>query len=391
MTESGYDPFDPAVIGDPYPHYRWLREQAPCHYNAERDIYVLSRYADVRAALSNFELFSSTEGVGYERRPVPMMIAYDPPEHTRLRRIVAGRFTPRALAQWHERIEAIAADMVARAVEAGEVDLVEALAGPFPVQVIAEMMDIPMERRADFKRWSDNTVEALGGAVDASPEERAKVEMTIMEFAMYFAEVLRERRPEAADRDDLISLLIRPSDDGEALADHEIISFCVLLLVAGNETTTNLISNTAHHLMRLPDHWQRVVEDPSLIGPLIEEGLRYDAPIQGFFRNTLAETTVAGVTIPRGAKVFLLYGAANRDPAQFPEPDRFRVERNPLEHIAFGFGPHTCLGAHLARLEARILTRHMLERVTCMKPAGEAVRTQNPLLRGMESLPVKIS
>ncbi len=387
---GGYDPFDPAVIRDPYPHYRWLREQAPCFYNEERDIYVLSRYRDVREALANFEVFSSTEGVGYERRPVPMMIAYDPPEHTRLRRIVAGRFTPRALAQWGERIDQIAGEMVDGIVGAGRVDLVDALAGPLPVQVVAEMMDIPMDRRADFKRWSDNTVEALGGAVDATPEERMQVEMTIVEFAMWFAEVIAERRPGAAEKDDLISLLIRPNEEGEALQDAEIVSFCVLLLVAGNETTTNLIANTAYQLMLDTSQWSKVVKDASLSSSLIEEGLRFDAPIQGFFRNTLSETEVAGTTIPQGAKVMLLYGSANRDPEQFEAPDEFRAERNPIEHIAFGFGPHTCLGAHLARLEARYLVKHLLKKVGRMDLDGEPVRTNNPLLRGMDKLPVRV-
>lgn len=386
----GYDPFDPEIIRDPYAHYAWLREHAPCHYNEERDIYVLSRYADVRAALANHEVFSSTEGVGYERRPVPMMIAYDPPEHTRLRRIVAGRFTPRALAQWQERIDQIAGAMVDDVLEAGECDLIDLLAGPLPVQVVAEMMDIPMDRRADFKRWSDNTVEALGGAVDATPEERMAVEMTIVEFAMWFAQVIQERRPKADVNDDLISLLIRPNEEGEALADEEIVSFCVLLLVAGNETTTNLIANTAHHLMHRPEQWRKVVDDPALVGSLIEEALRFDAPIQGFFRNTLSATEVAGVTIPQGAKVMLLYGAANRDPAKFEAPDELRAERNPIDHIAFGFGPHTCLGAYLARLEAKLLCQHVLEKVGCMSPAGEPVRTNNPLLRGMEKLPVRV-
>lgn len=385
-----YDPFDPAIIRHPYPHYTWLRENAPCYYCAKRDIYVLSRYADVRASLANFEVFSSTEGVGYERRPVPMMIAYDPPQHTRLRRIAAGRFTPRALSQWADRIDQIASEMVDRLVGTRTVNMVEELAGPLPVQVVAEMMDIPMERRADFKRWSDKTVEALGGAVDATPDERMAVERTIVEFAMWFADVIAERRPSADERTDLISLLIRPSEEGESLGDAEIVSFCVLLLVAGNETTTNLISNTAYHLMREPSQWNRVVGDPSLINSLVEEGLRYDAPIQGFFRNTRAAIEVAGVTIPQGAKVMLLYGSANRDPEKYEAADAFLADRNPIDHIAFGFGPHTCLGSHLARMEARTVVKHLLKKVKRMELEGEPTRTNNPLLRGMEVLPMRV-
>jgi hypothetical protein len=385
-----YDPFDPAVIADPYPFYEALRRDAPCYSCEPRGIHVLSRYADVRAALADTERFSSTQGVGYERRPVPMMIAYDPPEHTRLRRIVAGRFTPRVIAGWEQRIDQIASSLLDPLVGAGPIDFVEALCAPFPVQVIAEMMDIPNERRADFKRWSDNTVQALGGAVDLSSEERMQVEMTIAQFAMYFAGVIAERRPRAADAEDLISLLIRPSAEGEVLSDMEIVSFCVLLLVAGNETTTNLIGNSAYHLMQQPEQWRKLVADPSLDRSLIEESLRYDAPIQGFFRNTTQEVEVAGVTIPADRKVMLLYGSANRDDTKFEHAARYQIERNPSDHLAFGFGPHTCLGAHLARLEMRVLLRHVLAKVKGMKLEAEPVRTQNPLLRGMASLRVSV-
>jgi cytochrome P450 len=214
--------------------------------------------------------------------------------------------------------------------------------------------------------------------------------MTIVEFAMYFAEVIRERAPRADSADDLISLLIRPSDDGERLADGEIVSFCVLLLVAGNETTTNLIGNSTHHLIRNPEQWRKLVEDSGLDRSLIEESLRYDAPIQGFFRNTTREVQIGGGTIPAGAKVMLLYGSANRDPRKFEAPDEYRAERNPIDHIAFGFGPHTCLGAHLARLEVRALLAHVLAKVARVRLEGEPVRTRNPLLRGFQTLPVSI-
>lgn len=386
-----YDPFDPAVIADPYPYYSALRERAPCHHCEPRGIYVLSRYQDVRAALADTERFSSTQGVGYERRPVPMMIAYDPPEHTRLRRIVAGRFTPKALASWEPRIDQVAASLLDPLIGAGTVDFVAGLCGPFPVQVIAEMMNIPIERRADFKRWSDNTVTALGGAVDLDPHQRMAVEMTIMEFATYFAGVIGERRPRAAEADDLISLLIRPNEDGEALSDMEIISFCVLLLVAGNETTTNLIGNTTYHLLQSCDQWQKLVADPGLDRSMIEESLRYDAPIQGFFRNTTQPVEIEGVTIPADSKVMVLYGSANRDERKYPQADRYLIDRNPIDHLAFGFGPHTCLGAYLARLEARVLLRHALAKVGSMRLEAEPKRGDNPLLRGMAELKVSIA
>ena len=387
---TSYDPFDPAIIAEPYGHYAFLRDRAPCHRVERRDIYVLSRYEDVRAALANTHVFSSTEGVGFERRPVPMMIAQDPPQHTRLRRIVAGRFTPRALAQWNARIQTIASELFDPLVGAGTVDFASELAAPFPVQVIAEMMDVPVERRADFKRWSDNTVVALSGAVGHTYAERAQVEAAILEFGMYFDEVIRERAPYAAERDDLVSLLLSPNDDGEQLDAMEIISFCVLLLVAGNETTTNLIGNTVDHFARHPEDWERVRRDPTLVRSAIEESLRYDAPIQGFFRNTRQAVEIAGRLIPRGEKVMLLYAAANRDPRKYDDPDVFRIDRNPTDHIAFGFGPHTCLGAHLARMEARILFERAASKVARFELAGPTKRTNNPLLRGFEHLPVRL-
>ncbi len=390
MPIHSYDPFDPAVIADPYPHYAFLRDSAPCYRQPDRGIWVLSRFEDVRAALSNTAVFSSTEGVGFERRPVPMMIAYDPPEHTRLRRIVASRFTPKALAQWTPRIETIARALFDPLVGAGPSDLTATLTAPFPVQVIAEMMGIPIERRADFKRWSDNTVVALSGAVDHTPEERAAVELTIIEFAGYFMEVIRERAPTADTRDDLISLLLRPNEDGERLAEEEIVSFCVLLLVAGNETTTNLLGNLIRHFAETPADWQRMAADPNLVRTAIEESLRHESPIQGFFRNTREQSEVAGGVIPAGEKVMLLYAAANRDPRKFEEPDAFRIDRNSVDHIAFGFGPHTCLGAHLARIEARALLTHALTCVSRFELAGEPVRGKNPLLRGHDRLPVRI-
>ncbi len=389
-ARPGYDPFRPEVIEDPYPYYAWLRRQAPCHYVPERDIWVLSRYADVLQALRDPRVFSSSQGVGYERRPVPMMIAYDPPDHTRLRRIVAGGFTPRQIAKLAPRVEQIVDDLLTPLIGGGPVDLVDRLSGPFPVTVIAEMMGIPAERREDFRRWSDDTVTALGGAVDLAPAERMKVEASIGEFAMYFRSIIAERREQPDESDDLITLLMRPNRDGEFLQEMEIVSFCVLLLVAGNETTTNLISNAVVALIQNPDQWEAVRRLENGADALVEEALRYDSPIQGFFRNTTTEIEVAGEKIPRDAKVMVLYGSANRDAEQFADPDAFRVERNPEDHVAFGWGPHTCLGAHVARLEARTLARAFLERVRSVRLTGDPVRTQNPLLRGFESLPVEL-
>lgn len=385
-----YDPFDARVVDDPYAFYPTLREAHPCYHVASRDIYVLSRFEDVRAALSNTAAFSSNQGVGYQRSALPMLISTDPPDHTRLRRIVAGRFTPRTLASWTARIQEIVSSLVDPLIDAGEVDLVSEVAAPFPIQVIAEMMGVPIERRADFKRWSTNTIELLSGA-DLSWRERSAMNDTLWEFAEYFGEVIRARRAGAADHDDLISLLIRPSDDGDRLTEAEIISFCVLLLVAGNETTTNLIGNCMHHFAQNTPDWERLASEPALVRSAIEESLRHEAPVQGFFRNTRERVTVdGGHTIPAGKKVLLLYAAANRDPRKYEDAERFEIDRQPADHLAFGFGPHTCLGAFLARLEMRVLLEHALPKVRQLELAGDGVRTRSALLRGFQHLALRI-
>jgi cytochrome P450 len=389
MSPWSYDPFDARVIDDPYKVYATLREEHPCYYVAKRDIYVLSRFEDVRAALSNTSAFSSNQGVGYLRSALPMLISTDPPEHTRLRRIVAAKFTPRALAAWTARIQEIASSLLDPLINAGEVDFVSTVAAPFPIQVIAEMMGIPIERRADFKRWSANTIELLASA-DLPWRERSTMNDTLWEFAEYFAQVIRARREGAADHDDLISLLIRPADDGVQLTESEIISFCVLLLVAGNETTTNLIGNCMHHLARHAQDWQRLVSEPALVRGVIEESLRHEAPIQGFFRNTRERVIIGESTISASKKVLLLYAAANRDPRKYEDPERFRIDRQPADHLAFGFGPHTCLGAFLARLEMRVLLEHALTMVQSIELQGEGLRTRSALLRGFQRLPLRM-
>lgn len=381
---DAYDPFASDVIADPFPHYAWMREHAPVFHNATHELWALTRYDDVRAALRNHDVFSSTEGVGSERRPVPMMISYDPPDHTRLRRMVQRDFTPKAITTvWEPVVERLVDELVDDLIERGTADLSETVSYPLPVALIADILGVPRDRRPDFKRWSDNTIDALGGGLD--PEASYAAELGIIEFAQYCLAQIQDRR--AHPGDDLISLLLEPRS-GEVLSDDELVSFVVLLLVAGNETTTNLIGNMVLTFMRHPDQWTRLKTRPDLVPAAIEEVLRYESPIQGFFRNTLVDHELHGVTIPAGAKVMMLYGAANRDERHFVDPDEFRVDRARQDHLAFGAGIHLCLGAPLARLEGTYLLRRLLERVDHFEPAGPVVRTRNPLLRGVRHLPV---
>jgi len=390
-TESssieGYDPFDPSVIEDPFPYYAWLREHAPYYHNVERDIWVVSRFDDVRAALRNYDVFSSTEGVGSERRPVPMLVAYDPPEHTRLRRIVQRDFTPTAIDRaWSATVQTLVDELVDDMLAVGTLDAATELAYPLPIAIIADVLGVERERRVEFKRWSDDVMAALGGGLD--PETSLKVETAIGEFATYCQGVITARR--ARPGPDLVSLLIEPRGD-ERLTDLELVAFVVLLMVAGNETTTNLVANMILEFCRQPEQWDVLRARPELVPNAIEEILRYQSPVQGFFRNTLEPIERHGVTIPAGEKVMLLYGSANRDPSVFPDPERFDVTREPSVHLAFGAGIHMCLGAPLARLEATLLLQRLVSSVARFELTDDAVRPLNPLLRGVSHLPVKVT
>jgi cytochrome P450 len=379
-----FDPFDPATIADPFGPYRRLRDEAPV-FRTDRGFWVISRYDDVVRTLRDHERVSSSAGVGSEWRPVPMMISVDPPDHTRLRRLVQREFTPRAIAAWDERVTGIVDEALDAFIERGGGDLAAEVAYPIPIGVIADMLDVPAEHRTDFKRWSDDTIDALGGGLDA--ETSTRVELSIIEFAQYFAEVIARRR--LAPGKDLLSLLVDPTN-GETLADGDLISFAILLLVAGNETTTNLIGNLVHALAVHPDQWTRLQRDRSLVPAAVEEALRFDAPIQGFFRNTVVDVELHGETIAADEKVMVLFGSANRDERKYPEPDRFIVDRNPMDHVAFGAGIHLCLGAPLARLEGVRFLERLLDRVERVELAGEVERTENPLLRGVRRLPVSL-
>lgn len=383
---NDYNPFDPATIADPYPAYQWLRNEAPVFHNAEHDIWAISRFADVYAALRDYTTYSSEQGVGSEYRPVPMLIAQDPPDHTRLRRIVQREFIPKAIASWQPKIEALVDDLVGNALEAdGPVDWVDAVATPLPVWVIMEMLGLPHEDRPQVKRWSDATMAALGGRLD--DVARGQTEAEIIAFAEYlFTHVQAER---AAPSDNLMAHLLSPRS-GEVLTNDELVSFVMLLTVAGNETTTNLLAGFVALMAQYPEQWDILRARPTLIANAIEEILRYESPIQGFFRTTAREVALHGETIPEGAKVMMLYASANRDEAAFAAADRFDVRREVSNHLAFGAGIHLCLGAPLARLEAVTLVRVLVERVARFELVGPGERAHNPLLRGWHRLPVRL-
>lgn len=382
---TAYDPFAAEVKRDPYPYYAWLRAQAPVYHNQRLDIWALSRYRDVCAALRNHEVFSSAKGVGPERVDIPMMITKDPPEHRRLRSLVNKAFTPRMVAQMEPRIREILRHLLDAAIDRGSFDLVRDVAEPLPVIVIAEMLGVDSEHRAAFKKWSDDTIGALGG----SPEfDFGRYLQTWQEFKTYFVGMIERRRAEP--REDLISALVKAQEERDALTQSEILNFNLLLLVAGNETTTNLITNGALALLEHRDEATKLRERPELVPSAVEECLRYDSPIQASFRTTTRDFAIEGVTIPADSKVMMLYASANRDSEQFDDPDRFKVDREPNDHIAFAIGIHFCLGAPLARLEAKLALQEVLARMKNIRldSSGERIRVDNPMFRGLKRLPL---
>ena len=354
-TLAGYDPFDPAVIADPFPYYRLLQRDAPVYEVEKYGFFVLSRYDDVVAAAQDWEHFSTTWGPGPQRveAPVASILQSDPPQHTRLRSIISKAFTPRAVAACEPLVDTYAHECVDTILEQGKADLIDEYAIPIPVVVIAELLGVPREDRALFRKWSDDIVAAIGGKVDPRNSQR--------EFNAYFSDVVEARQKEP--RDDVISKLLRPNAKGEMLDTPEVISFCLSLLVAGNETTTGLIGNLFFELAKRPEAWRRLREDPSLVASAVEESLRFDAPNQGLFRHTVKDVELHGVKIPEGRKVLLLFGAAGRDPDHFEKPDEVDIARSPNRHIAFGAGIHHCLGASLGRLEASTALRIATERI----------------------------
>jgi len=361
-----FNPYDPALHEDPYPVYRQLRDEFPVHHNPKLRFWTLSRYDDVLGALQAPDVFISGKGVivgapeaddGFYEN-LPLLITTDRPRHTQLRSLVSRAFTPRRIARLELRIRDIARTLLDEVEGRREFDLVRELSGPLPTIVIAELLGVPVEDQEWFKEKSngvaefDPTAARAGDGPDLGPA---------LELAGYLAEVLKQRRAEP--RDDLLSALLAAEIDGEHLSEPELIAFAFLLLVGGNETTTNLISNAAIQLDRHRDQRRLLTEDPKRIPTAIEEFLRFDSPVQGLARTTASPVSLHGVTIPEGDKVLLLFGSANHDERKIADAERFDVLRDPNPHLAFGFGAHFCLGANLARLEARVAFEELLARL----------------------------
>ena len=389
-----YNPLSPEVMENPYPYYAHLREQAPVYWIAPLQAWALSRYADVDFALRNPQIFPSSvftaQALG-DLNPtpeVPWILDMNPPDHTRLRKLVNKGFLPRLIRNLEPRVQEITRQLIASLRSRVEADLVSALSGPLPTTVIAEMLGVEEDRLADFKRWSDDLV--LGTSRPTDEAVRARVHASGAALRAYFEKLIERRRTDPGE--DVLTALVRAEEEHDTLTASEILGLAVLLLLAGNETTTNLIGNAVCTLLRHPTELAKVRADRTLVPSLIEEVLRYESPVQLIPRLTAREVELEGGTIPAGTTVFLLLGSANRDRRKFSEPDRFDVTRNPQDHLGFGYGIHYCLGAPLARLEGRIA----LESLLCDCPPFTCTREHLPqiaslLVRGVQTLPLRFT
>ena len=379
------DVFSAEFREDPYPFYAALRRDRPVYREPRYGGFVLTRFDDVLAALLDPETFSSANGPGPMPSPglasAAALPATDPPHHDQLRALVSRAFTPRRIAESEPRIAALTRELL-DALPGDDFDLVPALSVPLPVMVIAEMLGVEAERLADFRRWSDAFVGLLESA--PTPELLAAAQ----ELLAYFRELAAQRRRDP--RDDLVSALVRAEIDGRRLDASELDGFFIVLLVAGNETTTNLISNQLRILSQRPDLWQRLRADPGLVPAAIEETVRYDCPVQNLGRHTTRAVEIGGVRVPKDSRVIVSFGAANRDPAAFEAPDDYRLERSERRHLGFGQGVHFCLGAGLARLEGRIALTALLDRFAAIEPgAAPPRRLPSTVIRGFESLSLR--
>ena len=414
MSQDFTSPFDtsgqidPEVIADPYPSYHQLRIVDPVHWNPEIPSWDLTRYAEVeevyrdrRMSVDRMSVFSDRIPESMKQTMAPilrifnnMMLMSDPPKHTRLRSLANKAFTPRVVENMRVHIQAIADQLIHDLEKESNIDVIDDLAYPLPVRVICEMLGVASEDRDQFKKWTDDLALFLGDFRRAA-EHVEVAQRSALDMIDYLGGIIRECRQHP--REDLISALVAAEEEGEKFSEDELFSMFVLLQIGGHETTTNLIGNGMLALLQNPGEMQKLKDDPSLIETAVEEFLRFNSPIQTTSRFATEDMEIGGHRISEGDLIRLYIGAANRDPARFPEPDRLDITRQDNRHVSLALGPHFCLGAALARLEGQIAIGTILRRLSGIRlesPFSSESRLadfkwrNNPIFHGLESLPV---
>jgi len=394
-----YDIFGDLTRNDPYPLYRQMRDEAPVHFDGWA--WNLTRHADVLLAFSDPRFASDRFGTpdwlepDEARRVKPLydvtnlfMLFMDPPDHTRLRSLVAQAFSARMVESVKPKIQTAVDELLDRVAPSGQMDVIADLANPLPGIVIAEMLGVPKEDQPRFKDWANDYARFLGTLGD-NPDLREAANRAVIELSDYIREVAAQRRAEP--RDDLITALVQAEAEGERLTHDELVATCFLLLFAGNETTTNLIGNGTLTLLRNSDAHQQLRENPSLIRTAIEEFLRWESPVQLTGRLVIEDLEIGGQRVLAGQSVRTILGAANRDPSQFDNPETFDITRRPNRHIAFAHGIHFCLGAPLARAEGQIAVNTLVQRFPALAATTNEVEWQrNHVFRALASLPVTL-
>jgi cytochrome P450 len=395
-------------LDDPYPTYRALRESSPIHRLPDGS-YFLTRYDDLVAVYRDAKTWSSDKKIDFKpnfgdsllyEHHTTSLVFNDPPIHTRVRKLLAPTFTPRALAALQPRIEALVDRLLDLAMERGSIDLIEEFAAAIPVQLIGDLLGIPQDERAPLRQWS---LDILGALEPVLPREKFEAgAASVSGFKDYLRSLVARRKGQGpgegcGDDAEILSKLIAGSDlvdhagiGSERLSENELLHNCIFLLNAGHETTTNLIGNAVDLLLRFPGEFARLKAQPGLIETAVEEFLRMESSNQLGNRRAAVDTELGGIAMPAGTYVHLGIGAANRDPAQFSDPERLDVGRKPNRHLAFGFGIHTCAGNSLARMETQVAIGKLVARFTAIEPAGEPVRGGRARFRGFQSYPLRV-
>jgi cytochrome P450 len=387
-----FDPRDPSFREDPYSSYDALRQQCPIVFSTDEDAYVVTGHAEVREILADAKRISNERAAQSPFGDIRDLVTADDPAHRRHRKLISRAFTPKRVAEMAPYAEQVANELIDAFVAEGSCDIVEAFAYRFPVAMIAAMLGVPQEDHGKFRQWADDVF-----AVAADPSTLEQGAASLMEFAGYILAHGEAREAglssEESSRQDMLAALREPSEDGETLSDEEFVVATIQLLGAGHETTTNLIANSLYQLCTHPEERARLLRDPALVETAVEEILRFDPPVLYQWRRATENTEIAGSQVPAEAIIEVALAGANRDPAIWKDPDRMDFSR-PLsearQHLAFGIGPHVCLGAALARLEGAVALKTLLRRLPGLEldPDGPSVRANHQFLRGWRSLRV---